>query len=72
MQAETTQLGALDAIHQRRAIRAFTADAVDASTIRQLLDAAVHAPTAMHLEPWAFVIVQDQAGSNAFPIAPKR
>jgi len=26
-----------------------------------LLDAAVQAPTAMHMEPWAFVVVQDRA-----------
>jgi nitroreductase len=26
-----------------------------------LLEAAVHAPTAVHQEPWAFVIVQDKA-----------
>lgn len=31
------------------------------SVLRELLDAAVHAPTAMHLEPWAFAIVQDRA-----------
>ena len=30
------------------------------STIRSLLDAAVQAPTAMHMEPWAFVVVQDE------------
>ena len=26
-----------------------------------LLDAAVHAPTAMHQEPWKFVVIQDRA-----------
>ena len=51
----------LDAIYHRRATRAFTPAPVDETTIRELLRAAVHAPTAMHLEPWAFVIVQDRA-----------
>jgi nitroreductase len=54
-------LSALDAIFTRRSVRAYTAQALDAGTIRSLLDAAVQAPTAMHVEPWAFVIVQDQA-----------
>jgi len=54
-------LSALDAIFARRSIRAFTSAAIDRGTIRALLDAAVQAPTAMHLEPWAFVVVQDRA-----------
>lgn len=28
--------------------------------IRELLDAAVQAATAMHIEPWAFVLMQDK------------
>ncbi len=52
---------ALDAIYARHATRAFKPDPIDESTIRDLLASAVHAPTAMHVEPWAFVIVQDRA-----------
>ena len=51
----------LDAIYRRRATRAFMPAPIDEPTIRELLRAAVHAPTAMHLEPWAFVVVQDRA-----------
>jgi nitroreductase len=51
----------LDVIHRRRAVRSYTSDKLDESTIRTLLDAAVQAPTAMHLEPWAFVVIQDVA-----------
>ena len=51
----------LDVIHRRRAVRSFTTERVAEDTIRALLDAAVHAPTAMHLEPWAFAVVQDRA-----------
>lgn len=54
-------LSALDAIFMRRSVRAYTPHTVDEATIRSLLDAAVQAPTAMHLEPWAFVVVQDKA-----------
>ena len=55
------ELSALDAIYQRRAVRSYLPDTVDEATIRRLLDAAVHAPTAMHTEPWSFVVVQDRA-----------
>ncbi|MEW6681964.1 MAG: nitroreductase family protein [Nitrospirota bacterium] len=49
----------MDAINQRRSVRAFLPQKLDRSTIRALLAAAVRAPTAMHGEPWAFAIVQD-------------
>lgn len=50
----------MDAIHERRAVRAYNDKRPSESLIRELLDAAVHAPTAMHLEPWGFAIVQDK------------
>jgi len=50
----------LDAIYQRRATRSYLPERVSDAAIRALLDAAVRAPTAMHLEPWAFAIVQDR------------
>ncbi|MGE0400244.1 MAG: nitroreductase family protein [Kofleriaceae bacterium] len=56
-----SSLSALDAIFQRHATRAYTSERVDRETIMLLLRAAVHAPTAMHLEPWAFAVVQDRA-----------
>jgi nitroreductase len=54
-------LSALDAIFMRRSVRAYTTQKLDEATIRSLLDAAVQAPTAMHMEPWAFVVIQDEA-----------
>lgn len=51
----------LDAIAARRSIRAFQPSALDEPTIRRLLDAAVKAPTAIHLEPWVFAVVQDRS-----------
>ncbi len=51
----------IDAIYARRAVRAYTGEPLDPSVIRELLAAAVQAPTAMHIEPWAFVVVQDRA-----------
>ena len=52
-------LSALDVIFSRRSVRAYTGERLDHETVRALLDAAVQAPTAMHAEPWAFVVVQD-------------
>ena len=54
-------MSALDAIYRRRATRAFTPATIDEPTVRELLRAATYAPTAIHLEPWAFVVVQDRA-----------
>jgi nitroreductase len=48
-------------IYERHAVRSYRPVAVDEWTIRSLLDAAVHAPTAMHEEPWRFVVIQDPA-----------
>jgi nitroreductase len=53
-------MNVLEAIAKRRAVRAYKPDAVPEEAIRALLDAAVHAPTAMHAEPWAFAVVQDR------------
>jgi nitroreductase len=50
-----------EAILARHSVRAYAPDGLDHSTIQTLLEAAVRAPTAMHEEPWAFVVVQDHA-----------
>lgn len=52
-------LSALDVIYMRRSVRSYEPQRLDESTIRSLLDAAVQAPTALHMEPWAFIVVQD-------------
>src|SRR5688500_11618095 len=54
-------LSALDVIFTRRSVRAYTGQKLDQATIRALLDAAVRAPTAMHAEPWIFLVIQDPA-----------
>jgi nitroreductase len=51
----------LKAIYARHSVRAYAPTPLDSATVQTLLDAAVHAPTAMHEEPWAFVVVQDLA-----------
>ena len=57
-------LGVMDAIHLRRAVRDYAPRTIDQAVIRILLDAAVHAPTAMHEEPWSFAIIQDRTLLN--------
>lgn len=49
----------LVAIHERHSVRDFTAKLVSDREIDMLLDAAVAAPSAMNVQPWAFVVVQD-------------
>jgi nitroreductase len=56
---DVTSIGILDAIYGRRSVRDYTPELLDESTVRSLLAAAVQAPTAMHEEPWSFVVVQD-------------
>ncbi len=48
------------AIYERRAIRAFTPEAVDEATVRALIDAAVQAPSATNAQPWGFVVVAER------------
>lgn len=52
--------GIMNAIYARHSVRAYSPASLDADTIQTLLDAAVHAPTAMHEEPWAFVVLQNR------------
>jgi nitroreductase len=59
--APTAPMTLLEAIHGRRAVRAYAPTRVDEATIRLLLDAAVQAPSAMNAQPWAFAVVQDVA-----------
>ena len=54
-------MSAVDAIYHRRAVRDYTPQKIDQTTIHMLLDAAIHAPTAMHEEAWAFAVIQDKS-----------
>jgi nitroreductase len=60
MSQEESRTIIMDAIHNRRSVRSYGPQKLDAAAIQKLLDAAVWAPTAVHEEPWAFVIVQDK------------
>ena len=51
----------LEAVYSRRAVREFTAEPVDEKTLRQLIDAAIQAPSAVNEQPWLFSVVLDKA-----------
>jgi nitroreductase len=53
-------IGMMDAMYKRRSVRAYAPKKLDNACIRTLLAASVQAPTAMHREPWQFVVVQDE------------
>lgn len=53
-------MNVMDAIFRRRAVRDYTSEKIDHAAISALLDATVRAPTALHEEPWAFVVIQDK------------
>ena len=55
------QMSVMDAILERRSVRSYSPERLEQATIRTLLEAAMWAPTAVHEEPWAFVIVRDMA-----------
>ena len=55
-----TSMTVLDAIRARRSVRSYAPEKVERAPINTLLAAAVRAPTAVHKEPWAFVILQDR------------
>ncbi len=48
----------MTAIFERRAIRAFTADPIARPRIESLIEAAIQAPSARDLEPWAFAVFE--------------
>lgn len=49
------------AIYGRCSVREYSPEIIDQPTLHSLLAAAVRAPTAMHGEPWQFVVIQDPA-----------
>ncbi len=59
--AAVRNMGVMDAIYGRRSVRSYGAKQIDADTIQSLLNAAVRAPTAVHEQPWAFVVIQNES-----------
>jgi nitroreductase len=51
----------MEAIYERRAVRAFTPRKVEKERVLELIEAAIQAPSAVNQQPWAFAVVQDAA-----------
>lgn len=49
----------LQAINGRRSVREFTDEHVSDDVLRELIDAAIQAPSAINQQPWCFVVVKD-------------
>ena len=57
----TQQEAVLNAIQTRASIRKFTGEKISTEQINTLLRCAMSAPSAMNKQPWAFVVVTDDA-----------
>lgn len=53
---DQSEVSLMEAIFHRRAVRHFSDRPVSADTVQQLLTAAVQAPSALNLQPWAFAV----------------
>ena len=53
-------MSVVEAIYGRRSVRSFATSPVSVDQVNALLAAAVQAPTAMHSEPWLFVVIQSR------------
>ena len=52
-------MDAIEALNTRRSIRAFTSRPVSLDLVRELIRAAMHAPSAGNEQPWHFIIITD-------------
>ena len=50
----------MDTIRNRRAVREYTDASIDRTTIERVINAAILAPSAMNLQPWAFAAVANR------------
>ncbi|MBU1156842.1 MAG: nitroreductase family protein [Proteobacteria bacterium] len=50
----------LEAIRERRSVRAFAAKPVSDEQVASLIQAAVWAPSPLHQQPWSFVVIRGE------------
>ncbi len=60
-------MDAIEAILSRRSIRRYTPQPVPEAAIRQLLEAAMSAPSAGNEQPWQFVVITDRRIFDEIP-----
>lgn len=54
----------MDAIHERRSIRAYRPEQITDGQLKEILEAGLAAPSAMNSQAWHFTAVQDEALLN--------
>ncbi len=54
-------MDAMEAIYGRRSVRAYVEKPVDRALVEELLQAAVHAPSAHNTQPWSFVLIEGRS-----------
>ncbi len=57
----------MEAILTRRSIRSYTSDAVPDNVLKELLKAAMAAPSADNEQPWHFMVIKDRNTLNQIP-----
>jgi nitroreductase len=62
----------IEAIHERWSVRAFTKETVGSELVDALVSAAVQAPSAMNLQPWAFVTIEGRDALQSYSDRAKR
>ena len=60
-------MNGLDCILTRRSIRQYTPDPVSDEEVKQMLSAAMAAPSAGNEQPWHFVVIRDRELLDAVP-----
>ncbi len=68
-----TMKDAITVIHERKSVRNFTGEQVKKEDLETIVKAGMAAPTAVNMQPWAFIIVTERAVldslNNALPYA---
>lgn len=57
----------LETIFSRRSIRRYIGKPIGEDVVKELLEAAMYAPTAYNQQPWKFVVVRDRAVLDQVP-----
>ena len=60
-------MDAMDAILSRRSIRKYTKQSVPDQLIKELLEAAMNAPSAGNEQPWHFIVINDRGILDEIP-----